>query len=37
VPFARLLSFGQDYGALTVLEAGPRGWTLRRLNESPML
>jgi alpha-ribazole phosphatase len=37
VPFGRLLSFGQDYGALTVLATGPRGWTLRRLNESPML
>jgi alpha-ribazole phosphatase len=33
----RLLAFGQDYGALTVLEAGPRGWSLRRLNEKPML
>jgi alpha-ribazole phosphatase len=33
----RLLAFGQDYGALTVLEAGPEGWALRRLNEGPML
>jgi alpha-ribazole phosphatase len=37
LPLGRLLSFGQDYGALTVLEAGRRGWTLRRLNESPVL
>jgi alpha-ribazole phosphatase len=34
---ARLLAFGQDYGALTVLEAGRHGWALRRLNEKPML
>jgi alpha-ribazole phosphatase len=33
----RLLAFGQDYGSLTMLEAGPRGWVLRRLNETPML
>ena len=33
----RLLTFGQDYGGLTLLEAGPRGWVLRRLNETPML
>jgi alpha-ribazole phosphatase len=37
LPFGRLLGLGQDYGALTVLEASARGWTLRRLNESPML
>jgi broad specificity phosphatase PhoE len=37
LPLGRLLSLGQDYGALTVLEASARGWTLRRLNESPML
>jgi broad specificity phosphatase PhoE len=37
LPLGRLLAFGQDYGALTVLEAGPRGWALRRLNETPML
>ena len=33
----RLLAFGQDYGALTVLEARAEGWALRRLNERPML
>ena len=33
----RLLTFGQDYGGLTLLEAGRRGWVLRRLNETPML
>jgi alpha-ribazole phosphatase len=37
LPLARLLAFGQDYGALTVLEARPNGWALRRLNERPML
>ena len=37
LPLGRLLAFGQDYGALTVLEAEPRGWALRRLNERPML
>jgi alpha-ribazole phosphatase len=37
LPLGRLLAFGQDYGALTVLEAGRTGWALRRLNESPML
>jgi alpha-ribazole phosphatase/probable phosphoglycerate mutase len=37
LPLGRLLAFGQDYGALTMLEAGPRGWALRRLNEKPML
>ena len=37
LPLGRLLAFGQDYGALTVLEAGGRGWALRRLNERPML
>jgi alpha-ribazole phosphatase len=37
LPPGRLLAFGQDYGALTVLQAGPRGWALRRLNEAPML
>jgi alpha-ribazole phosphatase len=33
----RLLAFGQDYGALTVLQAWADRWALRRLNESPML
>ena len=37
LPLGRLLAFGQDYGALTVLEAGAHGWALRRLNETPML
>lgn len=35
VPLGRLLVFGQDYGALTVLEATDDGWRLRVLNESP--
>ena len=37
LPLGRLLAFGQDYAALTVLAVGPRGWALRRLNERPML
>ena len=37
LPPGQLLAFGQDYGALTVLEVGSRGWALRRLNETPML
>ena len=37
LPLGRLLAFGQDYGALTVLEAEARGWALHRLNERPML
>ncbi len=37
LPLGRLLAFGQDYGALTVLQAGSAGWALRRLNETPML
>ncbi|HEU5319509.1 MAG TPA: histidine phosphatase family protein, partial [Methylomirabilota bacterium] len=37
VPLARLLAFGQDYGALSVLERAGDGWALRRLNERPML
>jgi phosphoserine phosphatase len=36
MPLARLLGFGQDYGALSLL-AGPERWQLRRLNERPML
>jgi len=36
LPLARLLGFGQDYGALSLL-AGPGPWQLRRLNERPML
>jgi len=35
VPLERLLAFGQDYGALSVLERTSRGWVLRRLNERP--
>ncbi|MGH7354523.1 MAG: histidine phosphatase family protein [Candidatus Rokuibacteriota bacterium] len=37
VPFDRLLAFGQDYAALTLLERAASGWLLRRLNEKPML
>jgi broad specificity phosphatase PhoE len=37
VPLGRLLAFGQDYGALSVLEAFSGGWALRRLNEIAML
>jgi len=37
LPLGRLLAFGQDYGALTVLEASAGGWALRRMNERPML
>jgi alpha-ribazole phosphatase len=36
LPLARLLGFGQDYGALSLLE-GPTPWQLRRLNDRPML
>jgi broad specificity phosphatase PhoE len=35
LPLSRLLTFGQDYAALTVLERVPSGWVLRRLNERP--
>ena len=35
LPLRRLLSFGQDYGALTLLARTPDGWALRRLNETP--
>ncbi|HET7341266.1 MAG TPA: histidine phosphatase family protein [Methylomirabilota bacterium] len=37
LPPGRLLAFGQDYGALSLLAAGARGWSLRRLNETAML
>lgn len=37
VPFERLLAFGQDYAALTVLELAEGRWSLRRLNESPSM
>ena len=35
LPLGRLLSFGQDYGAMNVLERTKGGWALRRLNEEP--
>ncbi len=34
LPFSRLLAFGQDYGALSILTRDDRGWHLLRLNES---
>jgi alpha-ribazole phosphatase len=37
LPLARLLSFSQDYGALTVLEHEDGRWRLHRLNEPPRL
>ncbi|MGH7389797.1 MAG: histidine phosphatase family protein [Candidatus Rokuibacteriota bacterium] len=37
LPLARLLAFGQDYGALSVLARDDRGWRLLRLNEAPAL
>jgi broad specificity phosphatase PhoE len=37
LPLDRLLAFGQDYGALTVLELMAGHWRLHRLNESPAL
>lgn len=37
VPLRRILAFGQDYGALSVLERAGERWTLVRLNEPPML
>jgi alpha-ribazole phosphatase len=37
VPLGRLLAFGQDYGALTVLQGVAERWALRRLNETAML
>jgi broad specificity phosphatase PhoE len=35
LPPGRLLSMGQDYGALTVLERTETAWRLLRLNERP--
>jgi broad specificity phosphatase PhoE len=35
-PLVRLLGFGQDYGALSLL-VGPEPWQLGRLNERPVL
>ncbi|HSE92672.1 MAG TPA: histidine phosphatase family protein [Methylomirabilota bacterium] len=37
LPLARLLAFGQDYGALSVLARDDHGWRLLRLNEPPGL
>jgi alpha-ribazole phosphatase len=37
LPSGRLLSMGQDYGALTVLERIDTTWRVRHLNERPML
>jgi alpha-ribazole phosphatase len=37
LPLGRLLAFGQDYGALNVLEVRAGTCALRRLNERPML
>jgi broad specificity phosphatase PhoE len=35
LPTVRLLSVGQDYGALNVLEGDEDGWRVHRLNERP--
>ena len=35
LPLDRLLSFGQGYGALTVLERAGGQWAMCRLNEEP--
>ena len=35
LPFDRLLAFGQDYAALSVLERADGRWSLRRLNDAP--
>src|SRR2546428_810637 len=35
LPFDRLLAFGQDYAALSVLERAGGRWSLRRLNDAP--
>ena len=38
MPLARLLALGQDYAALSVIEAAPQGWRLRLLNHcEPLL
>jgi alpha-ribazole phosphatase len=37
LPLGKLLAFGQDYGALNVLEVRAGTCALRRLNERPML
>jgi broad specificity phosphatase PhoE len=37
LPLTRLVTFGQDYAGLTVLERADGGWRLLRLNEGPGL
>lgn len=37
VPLRKILAFGQDYAALSVLERSGERWTLLRLNQPPML
>ena len=38
IPLGRILALGQDYAALSVLEAAPEGWRLRLLNHcEPLL
>jgi broad specificity phosphatase PhoE len=37
LPLDRLLAFGQGYGALTVLRRAGGLWSLRRLNEEPVM
>jgi broad specificity phosphatase PhoE len=37
LPLGRLLTLGQDYGALSVLEWTDGGWAMRRLNDRPAI
>jgi broad specificity phosphatase PhoE len=37
LPLGHILSFGQDYAALSVIERVTGGWQLHRLNERPVL
>ena len=37
LPLTRLIAFGQDYAALTVLERADGQWRLVRLNDRPAL
>ena len=37
LPLQRLLAFGQDYAALSILEQSPTGWRLALLNQRPHL
>jgi alpha-ribazole phosphatase len=37
MPLGRILSLGQDYAGLTVLEHDGGGWRLQRLNERPQI